>query len=120
MKKLKGRLTRKITNILSALVLWCDGRGCFKVSTQYRFSLSDNIFLDITKGMGTVFSYHVILKEGGWTVLDTTLDYDIFRKDVPIHKAYTAKGTRVNGGIDNITGLKNLLGKLNEEIRKKS
>ena len=120
MKKLKGRLTRKITDILSALVLWCDGRGCFKVSTQYRFSLSDNFFLDITKGMGTVFSYHVILKEGGWAVLDTTLDYDIFRKDVPIQRAYTAKGTRVRRAEDNITGLKNLLGKLNEEIRKKS
>ena len=70
--------------------------------------------------MGTVFSYHVILNEGGWAVLDTTLDYDIFRKDVPIQRAYTAKETRVNGGIDNIAGLKNLLGKLNEEIRKKS
>jgi hypothetical protein len=74
--------------------------------------------LDITKAMGTVFSYNVILKEGGWTVLVTTLDYDIFRKDVPIQKAYTAKGTRVTGEIDNITGLKNLLGQLNEEIRK--
>ena len=120
MKKLKGRLTRKITDILSALVLWCDGRGCFKVSTQYRSSLSDNFFLDITKGMSTVFSYHVILREKGWAVLDTTLDYDIFRKDVPIQRAYTAKGTRVTGEIDNIVGLKNLLGKLNEEIRKKS
>ena len=76
--------------------------------------------MDITKGMSAVFSYHVILKEGGWAVLDTTLDYDIFRKDVPIQKAYTAKGTRVSGEIDNITGLKNLLGQLNEEIRKKS
>jgi len=120
MKKLKGKLTRRITDILSALVLWCDGRGCFKVSTQYRFQISDNFFLDITKGMGTVFSYYVILKEEGWAVLDTTLDYDIFRKDVPIQRAYTAKGTRVNGEIDNIPGLKNLLGKLNEEIRKKS
>ncbi len=120
MKKLKGKLTRRITDILSALVLWCDGRGCFKVSTQYQFSFSDNFFLDITKGSGIVFSYHVILKERGWAVLDTTLDYDIFRKDVPIQKAYTAKGIRVSEGIDNITGLKNLLGKLNEEIRKKS
>lgn len=120
MKKLKGRLTRRITDILSALVLWCDGRGCFKISTQYRFPVSDNFFLDITKGMNTVFSYHVILEERGWTILDTTLDYDIFRKDVPIQRAYTAKGTRVKGGVDNITGLKNLLGKLNEEIRKKN
>ena len=119
MKKLKGRLTRKITDILSALVLWCDGRGCFKVSTQYRFPIPNNFFLDITKEMGTL-SYHVVLKEGGWAILDTTLDYDIFRKDVPFQRAYTAKGIRVQRGIDNITGLKNLLGKLNEEIRIKS
>jgi hypothetical protein len=120
MKKLKEKLTRRITDILSALVLWCDGKGCFKVSSQYRFSLSDNFFLDITKEMGTVFSYHVILKEGGWAVLDTTLDYDMFLKDVPIQRAYTTKGTRVIEGINNIAGLKNLLGQLNEEIRKKS
>ena len=70
--------------------------------------------------MGFSFSYHVILKREGMTIMDTTIDYDIFRKDVPIYRAFTLKGTIVNGGIDNITGLKNLLGELNEEIRKKS
>jgi hypothetical protein len=120
MKKLKGRLTRKITDILSALVLWCDGKGCFKVSSQYRFQVSDIFFLGITKDMGTVFSYHFILENRWVVILETTLRYNIFRKDVPIQRAYTTKGTRIDGGIDNITGLKKLLGELNEEIRKKS
>ena len=51
--------------------------------------------------------------------MDTTIDYDIFRKDVPIYRAYTLKGTRIAGELDNIVGLKGVLEQMkNETIRK--
>lgn len=117
MKKLKYRLERKITDIISAYVLWCDGSGSFKVSSQYRFPISDKFIIDVTKNMG--LSYHVLLKKYGDTIIDTTLDYDIYQKDVPFQKAYTTKGTRIAGEIDNIVGLKGVLEQMrNETIRK--
>lgn len=115
MKKLRGRLIRKITDIISAYILWCDGSGSFKVSSQYRFPISDKFIIDVTKNIG--LSYHVLLKEYGDTIIDTTLDYDIYQKDVPFQKAYTTKGIRIKGGVDNIPRLKELLGDMRNEKR---
>ena len=115
MKKLKYRLERKVTDIISAYVLWCDGSGSFKVSSQYRFPISDKLIIDVTKNIG--LSYHVLLKKYGDTIIDTTLDYDIYRKDVPFQKAYTLKGIRIAGDIDNIPRLKELLGDMRNEKR---
>ena len=119
MKKLKKRLERGIANIISCAILYCDGKGNFKISSQYRFPLSAHFILDITKQMGFSLSYYVILKREGMTIMDTTIDYDIFRKDVPIYRAYTLKGTRIAGELDNIVGLKGVLEQMkNETIRK--
>ena len=119
MKKLKKRLERRIANIISCAILYCDGKGNFRISSQYRFPLSAHFILDITKQMGFSFSYYVILKREGMTIMDTTIDYDIFRKDVPIYRAYTLKGTRIAGELDNIVGLKGVLEPMkNETVRK--
>ena len=50
--------------------------------------------------------------------MDTILDYDIFRKDVPIYRAYTLKETRIIGELDNVAGLKGILEQMHEETRK--
>jgi hypothetical protein len=118
LKKLKGRLIRKIANVISCAILYCDGKGYFKISNVYRFPLSTHFFLDITKNMGFSFSYHVILKREGLTIMDTILDYDIFRKDVPIYRAYTLKETRIIGELDNVAGLKGILKQMYEETGK--
>ena len=119
MKKLKYRLEKRIANIISAAILYCEGKGYFKISSAYRFPVSEHFILDITKQIGISFSYHVILKKEGITIMDTLFDYDIFRKDVPIQRAYTLKCTRIMGEIDNIVGLKGILDQMrNETIRK--
>lgn len=117
MKKLKKRLERNITNILSNAVLFCDGKGCFRVSAQYRFPLTkQHFFLDITKNNNSiVFSYHVILCYGKCIMMDTTLDYNIYEKDIPIYQAYTAKDTRIIEEINNVPGLKRLIEKIKED-----
>ena len=50
--------------------------------------------------------------------MDTILDYDIFKKDVPIYRAYTLKETRIIGELDNVVGLKGILEQIYEETRK--
>ena len=50
--------------------------------------------------------------------MDTILDYNIFRKDVPIYRAYTLKETRIIGELDNVVGLKGILEQIYEETRK--
>ena len=112
-------MERRIANIISCAILYCDGKGNFRISNSYRFPLSAHFILDITKQMGFSFSYHVILKKEGMTIMVTTIDYNIFRKDVPIYRAYTLKGTRITKELDNIVGLKGVLEQMkNETIRK--
>ena len=50
--------------------------------------------------------------------MDTILDYDIFKKDVPIYRAYTLKETRIIGELNNVVGLKGILEQIYEETRK--
>ena len=118
MKKLKYRLEKRIANIISAAILYCEGKGCFKISSAYRFPVSEHFILDITKQVGISFSYHVILKKEGITIMDTLLDYNIFRKDVPIQRAYTLKCTRILGEIDNVPGLKGILDQMKKDLKR--
>ena len=120
MKKLKCKLERRICDILSAVALWCEGKGCFRASTLYRFPLSDLYYVEVTK-LGTVeFEYRVKLREKDYgDLMETTLRYDIFRRDVPMQKAYSIVRIDVLHSIDNIPALKTLKTKLYEAARKK-
>jgi hypothetical protein len=117
MKKLKCRLERRICDILSAIILWCDGRGCFKISSLYRFSISERFFLEIGKEVGPFFSYLIVLKREGIPELQGTIVYDIMRKDVPIQRAYTIRGLIMKE--QGIVGRKLILDQLKEDLKRK-
>ena len=121
MKKLKDRLKRKICDVLSVAALWCEGRGCFKVSANYQTPLCDSYFVEVTNlTSGVVFQYRVLLKKmGEGCLINVILRYDIFRKDVPFQKAYTIEDINVLSIIDNIPSLKKVLNELHEATRKK-
>lgn len=110
-EKFKRRLERKICDVLSAVTLFCDGRGFFRISNLYRFPYSEIFFIEIEKS--SEFNYYVVLRESGKKILETTLTYNLFQKNIPFQKAYTTIGFRITEEeYIRINGLMSLLKKL--------
>ena len=113
MKKLKKRLERRIANLMSNAILWCDGRDYFKGSNNYRLPFANTkFFIEIIKHDIPTFTYHATITKNGVKIMEAEFVYDIFRRDVPLQRAYELKGLYMMKELDNIPNLKLLLGML--------
>lgn len=115
MKKLKNKLERKICNILSSVALYCEGRKCFNMSNLYCIPLSNRFFVEIKKHSDICFNYYITLKREGSILMGVILEYDLYRKDVPIQRAYHINGISISESVNNIIQLENILEQLKED-----
>jgi hypothetical protein len=109
-EKFKRRLERKICDILSAVALFCDGRGFFRISNLYTFPYSEIFYIEVEKS--SELNYNIVLRESGKKILETALTYNLFQKDIPFQKVYTTTEFAITEEYTKINGLMSLLKKL--------
>lgn len=119
MKKLKTRLENRIIDLLSPIVLYCEGKGNFIISNTYRFPISEKFYLEINKRGPIEFTYQILLTSGHDILLYAIITYDIFGEKIPIYKAYSISKLQILAEIDNIVGLKALFEQLKNEMARR-